>query len=166
MSLIPSERIEKTILLIRGQKVMLDEDLAELYGVAVKVLNQAVRRNQKRFPSDFMIQLTKNEYDEIRSRLPNLKSGRGRYRKYLPYAFTEQGVAMLSTVLNSERSIQVNVEIMRTFVRLRQILASHSQLARKVEQIEKKYDSNFKVVFEAIHQLMEPPRPKRKRIGF
>jgi phage regulator Rha-like protein len=161
------ELIERRILLIRGQKVMLDAHLAELYGVSTKRLNEQVRRNSTRFPDDFMFQLTKDEADALRSHFATLEKGRGKHRKYLPYVFTEQGVAMLSSVLNSERAILVNVEIMRTFVRLREILATHKDLARKLEELEKKYDEQFRVVFEALRQLMTPsePPPKR-RIGF
>lgn len=163
---IPLERIERLILLIGGHKVLLDADLAALYGVTTKRLNEQVRRNSGRFPLDFMFQLTREEYDSLRSQIATLKRGRGRHRKYLPYAFTEQGVAMLSSVLNSERAVQVNIEIMRTFVRLRQILASHKDLARKLEELEKRYDTQFRVVFDAIRQLMAPPKAKRRRIGF
>ena len=164
-SLMPIERIEKRILLLRGQKVMLDKDLADLYGVKIKVFNQAVKRNAIRFPSDFMFQLTREEDAALRSQFVTLKPGRGRHRKYLPYAFTEQGVAMLSSVLRSERAIQVNVEIMRTFVRLREWMATHKNLARKLEALEKKYDAQFKVVFDAIRYLMTAPEPKEKKIG-
>jgi len=152
--------------LIRGHKVMLDDDLADLYDVQTKVFNQAVRRNRNRFPSDFMFQLTDREYDSLRSQIVTLNSGRGRHRKYLPYAFTEQGVAMLSSVLRSNRAVQVNIEIMRAFVRLREVLATHKDLAAKLEAIEKKYDAQFKVVFDAIRQLMIPPEPKKRKIGF
>ncbi|MGB6872549.1 MAG: ORF6N domain-containing protein [Dehalococcoidia bacterium] len=165
-SLIPVDRIEKAILLIRGQKVMLDADLAELYGVETRVLVQAVKRNLERFPEDFMFQLNKDDVDFLRSQIVTLKKGRGQHSKYLPYAFTEQGVAMLSSVLRSWRAIQVNIEIMRAFIRLRQMLASHVELARKLDAIEKKYDAQFKQVFEAIRQLMAPPEPKRRPIGF
>jgi len=165
-SLIPADRIEKAILLIRGQKVMLDADLAELYGVETRVLVQAVKRNLERFPEDFMLQLSKEEVDFLRSQIVTLKKGRGQHSKYLPYAFTEQGVAMLSSVLRSQRAIQVNIEIMRAFIRLRQMLASHVELARKLDALEKKYDAQFKQVFEAIRQLMAPPEPKRRAIGF
>jgi len=165
-SLIPVDRIEKAILLIRGQKVMLDADLAELYGVETRVLVQAVKRNIERFPEDFMLQLSKEEVDFLRSQIVTLKEGRGQHSKYLPYAFTEQGVAMLSSVLRSQRAIQVNIEIMRAFIRLRQMLASHVELARKLDALEKKYDAQFKQVFEAIRQLMAPPEPKRRPIGF
>ena len=165
-SLIPVETIERKILLIREEKVMLDSDLAELYQVQVKVLNQAVKRNMERFPADFMFQLTTEESELLRSQIVTLKIGRGTHRKYLPYAFTEQGVAMLSSVLNSERAIRVNIEIMRSFVNLRRMLSSNAELARKLATLEKKYDIQFKSVFDAIRQLMTPPvRPKR-RIGF
>ena len=167
LSVIPSERIESRIVLLRGQKVMLDSELAELYGVATKVLIQAIKRNIERFPADFMFQLTVEEADLLRSQIVTLKTGRGRHRKYLPYAFTEQGVAMLSSVLRSKRAVRVNVEIMRTFVRLRQMLASNTDLARKLATLEKKYDAQFRVVFDAIRELMTPPEPKKKRpIGF
>ena len=165
-SLIPADRIEKTILLIRRQKVMLDADLAELYGVETRVLVQAVKRNLGRFPEDFMFQLSKEEADFLRSQIVTLEKGRGQHSKYLPYAFTEQGVAMLSSVLHSQRAIQVNIEIMRAFIRLRQMLATHIELARKLDALEKRYDSQFKQVFDAIRQLMAPPEPKRRPIGF
>jgi len=166
-SIVPVERIERHILLIRGHKVMLDSDLAELYGVEVKVLNQSVKRNIDRFPEDFMFQLTAEEDESLRSQFVTLKNGRGRHRKYPPYAFTEQGVAMLSGVLNSPRAVQVNIEIMRTFVLLRQMLASNEGLARKLAALEKKYDSQFRAVFDAIRQLMTPQQPpKRRQIGF
>lgn len=155
---------------------MLDEDLAALYEVEIKALNQAVKRNLERFLDDFMFQLTADEFADLksltgdsglRSQTVTLKSGRGQHRKYLPYAFTEQGVAMLSSALRSERAIHANIEIMRAFVRLRQMLASNAELARKLNALEKKYDVRFKAVFEAIHELMTPPEPKKKRpIGF
>lgn len=166
-SLIPIERIESRILLLRGQKVMLDIDLATLYEVEVRVLNQAVKRNIERFPADFMFQLTAEEAALLRSQTVILKTGRGRHRKYMSYAFTEQGVAMLSSVLRSPRAVRVNIEIMRAFVRLRRMLASHAELARKLAALEKKYDAQFKVVFDAIRELMSPPKPgKRRPIGF
>lgn len=164
--LVPAERIAKAILLIRGKKVMLDADLASLYGVDTRVLVQAVKRNLDRFPEDFMFQLSKEEVDFLRSQIVTLKRGRGQHSKYLPYAFTEQGVAMLSSVLRSPRAIQVNIEIMRAFVRLRQMLASHAELARKLDALEQKYDAQFKAVFDAIRQLMAPPEPKRRPMGF
>jgi hypothetical protein len=164
---IPVERITRSILLIRGQKVMLDEALAALYEVEVKVLNQAVGRNAGRFPADFMFQLTAEESAFLRSQFVTLKTGSGRHRKYLPYAFTEQGVAMLSSVLRSARAVRVNIEIMRAFVQLRQMLSSNADLARKLAALEKKYDAQFKVVFDAIRELMAPTELPRKRpIGF
>ncbi|MCK4342747.1 MAG: ORF6N domain-containing protein [Phycisphaerae bacterium] len=163
---IPAESIEKSIVLLRGQKVMLSHDLAELYGVETKRLVEAVKRNIDRFPGDFMFQLTGDEHTILRSQFASSKQGRGG-RRYSPYAFTEQGVAMLSSVLNSPRAIQVNIEIMRAFVRLRQMLASHADLRRKLLALERKYDAQFKVVFDAIRKLMEPAAEKKKRrIGF
>lgn len=165
-SLIPTEAIEQKIYLIRDHKVMIDSDLAELYGVETFNLNKAVKRNIERFPEDFMFQLTREEADSLRFQIGMSKpAGRGG-RRYLPYAFTEQGVAMLSSVLNSKRSIEVNVQIMRAFVRLRAMIASNKELARKLEALEKKYDAQFKVVFDAIRELMSPAGIKRKRIGF
>ncbi|MBI4665832.1 MAG: ORF6N domain-containing protein [Nitrospinae bacterium] len=163
-ALIPVELIEQKILLIRGEKLMLDSDLAELYGVEVKHLKRQVKRNITRFPEDFMIQLSKEEYDSLRRHFGPLK--RGEHSKYLPYAFTEQGVAMLSSVLNSERAIEVNILIMRAFVKLREMLATHKDLAKKLEEMEKKYDAQFKAVFDAIRQLMSPAIPTRPKIGF
>ena len=183
---------ERRILLLRGHKVMLDFDLAELYGVETKTLNQAVKRNRERFPEDFMFQLSKEEAahlnslagisnekedssqsqsaaasandDSSRSQSVTLK--RGQNIKYRPHAFTEQGVAMLSSVLRSSRSVQVNIAIMRAFVRLRELLLTNTDLARKLDAIEKKYDAQFRVVFDAIRQLMSRPAPPRGRIGF
>jgi len=152
--------------LIRGHKVLLDSDLAELYGVPTKRLNEQVRRNEKRFPPDFMLELSHEEAEALRSHFATLKKGRGQHRKYLPCAFTEQGVAMLSTILNSGRAIEVNIQIMRTFVKLREMIGSHKDLARRLDELEKKYDKQFSIVFEAIRQLMIPPEPKRKKIGF
>ncbi len=165
-SLIPVERIEKAIYLIRGEKVMLDRDLAAMYGVPTKVFNQAVRRHQERFPADFMFQLTKEEARSIRSRSQSVTLKRGSNIKYLPYAFTEHGVLMLSSVLNSERAIQVNIEIMRAFVKLRQMLSSNAVLSRRLNELERKYDRQFKVVFDAIRKLMSLPQPAHKQIGF
>jgi hypothetical protein len=155
-NILPSERIERSILLIRGHKVMLDADLAVLYGVSTKRLNEQVRRNRSRFPDDFMFQLSGKEVRSLRSQFATSKQGRGG-RRYAPLVFTEQGIAMLSTVLNSERAIQVNIEIMRAFVRLREMIATHKDLARKLEALEKRYDAQFKVVFDAIRELMAPP---------
>ena len=164
-SLIPIERIEKAIYLIRGEKVMLDRDLSLLYEVETKMLNRAVKRNLRRFPPDFMFQLTADEADVLRYQIGTSKRGRGG-RRYLPYVFTEQGVAMLSSVLNSERAVLVNVEIMRAFVKLRQMLASNAELSRRLDELESKYDRQFKIVFDAIRQLMSPPVRDRKKIGF
>jgi hypothetical protein len=179
-ALIPPERIEQSILLIRGHKVLLDKDLASLYGVTVGAMNQSVKRNLERFPEDFMFQLTWEETERLQSLLVESVPQDGRYSrsqfvilkkgrnvKFRPYAFTEQGVAMLSSVLRSPRAVAVNIEIMRAFVRLRQILASHADLARKLDALEQKYDSQFKVVFDALRQLMQPPPSKPSRaIGF
>ncbi len=160
----PVERIERAIRLIRGEKVILDSDLAALYGVATRVLVQAVKRHIERFPPDFMFQLTKEEFTALRSQSVTSSGWGG--RRYPPYAFTEQGVAMLSGVLNSPRAVQVNIEIMRAFVRLRRWLASHAELDKKLAELEAKYDEQFAVVFEAIKQLMAPPETERKTIGF
>ena len=164
--LVPRERIEQTILLLRGHRVMLDTDLAILYGVPTKRLNEQVMRNKKRFPSDFMFQLSAEEVERLRSQFATLKPGRGQHRKYRPYAFTEQGVAMLSSVLHSERAIQVNIAIMRAFVQLREMIASNKGLTRRLTELEKKYDGQFRIVFEAIRELMTEPQPKSRRIGF
>lgn len=179
-AMVPMERITNSILLIRGQKVMLSTHLAELYAVEPRAIVQAVKRNIERFPEDFMFQLTWEEVSFLKSQSVILKESgsstsrsqsvilkKGLNIKYLPYAFTEQGVAMLSSVLHSRRAVRVNVEIMRAFVRLRQLLATNVDLARKLAVLEKKYDSQFKIVFEAIRELMIPPEPKKKRpIGF
>jgi hypothetical protein len=181
-AVVPMERITRAILLIRGHKVMLDSDLAELYGVATKVLIQAVKRNQERFPEDFTFQLSSEEFELLRRQSgtsslrsqfvtsnPNAESTRRARggRRYAPYVFTEQGVAMLSSVLHSARAIHVNIGIMRAFVQLRQMLASNTELARKLATLERKYDAQFKIVFDAIRELMTPPEPKKKRpIGF
>ncbi|MBL7197085.1 MAG: ORF6N domain-containing protein [Candidatus Omnitrophica bacterium] len=165
--LIMLEKIENKIFQIRGKKVMLDKDLAELYGVPTKVLNQAVKRNKKRFPTDFMFQLTWEEAKSLRSQIVTLK--RGGHRKYRPYIFTEQGVAMLSSVLVSERAILVNIAIMRVFVKLRQILFTHKELAYKLSQLERKsekHDIEIRSIFEAIRQLMAVPDKPKRRIGF
>jgi ORF6N domain len=163
--LIPIERIEKAIYLIRGEKVMLDRDLAALYGEATKVLKQAVRRNIARFPDDFMFVLNPAEFQNWRSQFVTSKADRKGLR-YAPMAFTEHGILMLSTVLSSERAIHVNIEIMRAFVRLRQMLASDAEMSRRLNELENKYDSRFKIVFDAIRQLTTPPARGRKEIGF
>jgi len=161
-SLIPVDRIEKAIFLIRGEKVMLDRDLAELYQVETRVLNQAVGRNRDRFPPDFAFELTR---EEIMGISQIVTSSNLRFSKRVT-VFTEQGVAMLSSVLRSNRAVSVNIEIMRTFVKLRQMLASNTQLSRRLDNLESKYNHQFKIVFDAIRQLMSPPVPARKQIGF
>ena len=164
-NLVPQEIIESKILLLRGKKVMLDRDLAVLYGVETKVLNQAVKRNSQRFPDDFMFRLSAEEARLLsRSQFVTLKKGQN--IKYLPHVFTENGVAMLSSVLNSERAIQVNIQIMRIFTKLRELLVSNKDLARRLDDLEKKYDGQFKIVFEAIRQLMIPPETHKRKIGF
>jgi hypothetical protein len=169
---VSAERIEHAILLIRGHRVLLDADLALLYGVSVGRLNESVKRNRNRFPNDFMFQLSEVEFNVLRTQVGNLKS---RFaisssdwggRRHPPYAFTEQGVAMLSSVLRSKCAVEVNIEIMRTFVRLRQLLATNAELARKLDLLEEKYDAQFKMVFDAIRQLMKPAEPKTRKIGF
>lgn len=163
--IIPHEKIESRIYLVRDKKVMLDRDLAELYGVDTKQLKRQVRRNIGRFPSDFMIELTKEETESLRSQIGTLK--RGEHSKYLPYAFTEQGVAMLSSVLNSERAIQVNIQIMRAFMNLRHMALSYKEIWKKIEGMEKKYDESFKVVFDTLKSiLLAGPEKLKKKIGF
>lgn len=157
------EHIARSILMFRGQKILLDADLAELYEVETRALVQAVKRNLTRFPEDFMFQLTNQELTAIRSQ--SVIASR-RNTRHLPYAFTEQGVAMLSSVLRSDRAVRVNIEIMRAFVRLRQILVSNANLSRKLDALEKKYDKQFRVVFDAIRRLMIPPEPRKRSIGF
>jgi len=158
------ENVAQLVFFIRGEKVMLDADLARLYGVTTGNLNKAVKRNQGRFPGDFMFQLTDKETESLIFQSGRSK-GRGG-RRHRPYAFTEQGVAMLSSVLNSERAVQVNIAIMRTFVQLRRLMDSNADLARKLAALENKYDAQFKVVFDAIRELMLPPDPPRRKIGF
>jgi hypothetical protein len=157
-------RVERSIRLIRGDKVILDKDLAELYCVEVKRLNEQVRRNLDRFPADFMFQSTNQEFKDLKSQSATTSQWGG--RRTPPYAFSEQGVAMLSSVLYSPRAVQVNIEIMRTFVRLRQMLASHTDLAERLESLEQKYDEQFRVVFDAIRQLMSPDADEKESIGF
>lgn len=168
---IPEESVEDSILLIRTQRVILDRTLAKLYGVSTKVLNQAVKRNAERFPPDFMFQLTMDEAralkgTRLRSQVVTLKEPRGRHTKYLPFAFTEHGILMLSSVLKSDRAVLVNIQIMRTFVRLREMLVSSNKLHRRVDVLEAKYDRQFKIVFDAIRELIGGTRKKRKQIGF
>lgn len=165
--LIAHETIEQRIFSIRRQKVMLDRDLARLYGVATKVLNQAVKRNIKRFPEDFMFKLAQTEKDELVTICDRFKTLK--HSTVTPYAFAEQGVAMLSSVLNSDRAIQVNIAIMRAFVKLRELLSTHKELAHKLTQLERKiekHDEEIKLIFDAIRQLMSPPISKKKKIGF
>ncbi len=163
-SIIPVERIQQSILLIRGQRVMLDADLAVLYDVTTKALNQAVTRNPGRFPPDFMFRLTGSEKGEVVTNCDHLRSLK--YAAALPRAFTEHGAIMVASVLNSERAVRVSVAVVRAFIHLRQLLASHADLARKMTALERKYDVQFKVVFDAIRQLMAQPTPKRPTIGF
>jgi phage regulator Rha-like protein len=165
-SVVPLERIERAILLTRGEKVMLDSDLAELYGIETGALNRAVKRNASRFPSDFMFQITPKEAEILKCQIGISSSGHGGRRRSFPFAFTEHGALMLANVLNSERAAQTSVQVIRAFVRLRQMLASNAELSRKLEALEKKYDSQFKVVFDAIRQLMSPSEAKRREIGF
>ncbi|MCP4369977.1 MAG: ORF6N domain-containing protein [Deltaproteobacteria bacterium] len=162
--LISIDQINSIIFMIRGQKVLLSPHLAELYNVEPRVMVQAVKRNIDRFPADFLFQLSDEEFANLKSQI--VTSSWGGPRRAKPYAFTEQGVAMLSSVLRSKRAVQVNIEIMRAFVRLRQLLATHNDLARKMTALEQKYDEQFKVVFDAIRQLMAPTETKKKKIGF
>ena len=168
LSVVPKpENLASLVLLLRGDKVLLDTDLASLYGVETKALNQAVARNRDRFPEDFMFRLSPEEAEAVRRlRSQSVTLKRGQHSKYLPHAFTEQGVAMLSSVLRSPRAVQVNIAIMRAFVKLREILATHRDLARRLDEMESKYDKQFRVVFDAIRQLMAPPEKPRGRIGF
>ena len=163
-AIVPPEIIEKKILFLRGQKVMIDADLAELYGVPTKVLKQSAKRNIGRFPEDFMFDLTEEEKQEVVTNCDHLK--KLKFSPYLPSAFTEHRALMLANVLNSKRAVQVSLQIVRTFVRLRQMLASNEGLSRKLEALEKKYDSQFKVVFEAIRQLLQPAEKPKRQIGF
>ncbi len=168
MTLISTERIENKIFLIRGKKVMLDRDLAALYEVETRVLNQAVRRNVERFPEDFMFQLTKKETQIWMSQIVISNREKMGLRKR-SYAFTEQGVAMLSSVLHSKKAIQVNIAIMRVFVRLKEIISTHKELAHKLDELERKiekHDGEIRTIFEAIRQLMLPPEKPKRRIGF
>ena len=165
LTTIPVEKIERAILVIRGERVILDSELAKLYGVTTTRLNQQVRRNLERFPADFMFQVTKEEYDSLMLHFATSKGSRGGRRK-LPLVFTEHGAIMAANILNSERAVRASVEVVRAFVHLRRIIASHEELARKLNELEKKYDRQFKIVFDAIRQLMTPPQLKRKQIGF
>jgi phage regulator Rha-like protein len=163
LTIIPSGRIINRIFYIRGRKVMFDRDLAELYGVETRVLNQAVKRNKERFPDDFMFQLNKQEIEVWKSQIVTSKRGG---RRYFPYVFTEQGVAMLSSVLKSKRAIQVNIAIMRTFTKLREILLTHKELREKIEKMEAKYNEQFKAVFLAIKQLITEKEKSKPPFGF
>jgi phage regulator Rha-like protein len=167
------EDVSRAILVLRGHKVLLDTELAALYGVSAKRFNEQVRRNRNRFPADFMFQLTAEESRALRSQFATLKSGRGQHRKYLPYAFTEQGVAMLSSVLRSARAIAVNIQIMRAFVRMRELLISNRELAEKLDQLEARlekklasHDEAIAAILSAIRELMNPATPKQRSIGF
>ena len=165
---IPNEWIQKRIYLIRNQKVMIDSDLAELYGIETKILNKAVSRNADRFPHDFMIQLSGEEWNSLRFHLGTSKTGRGG-RRYLPFAFTEQGVAMLSSVLKSKRAVKVNIQIMRAFVMLREVLSTNKELAHKLKELEliiETHDEQITAIFEAINQLISEPEKPKRRIGF
>jgi hypothetical protein len=167
-TVVPAEHIARAILALRGHKVLLDETLATLYGVPTKVLLQAVKRNAERFPEDFLFQLKAEEWGVLRSQIVTSKTSRGG-RRYAPYAFTEQGVAMLSSVLRSKQAVRVNIEIMRAFVRLRGLLAANRELAKKLDELERKVSSHDQAiagVLGAIRQLMAPPEPKRRPIGF
>lgn len=161
-----AETVRRAVRRVRGQSVILDVDLAALYGVEARVLNQAVARNANRFPLDFMFTLTDDEAESLRSQSVILKKRRGRHRKYPPKAFTEEGVAMLSSVLHSARAVRVNIQIMRAFVDLRRMLGANAELARKIDALERKYDGQFAVVFEAIRELMAPVRRTSRPIGF
>jgi len=163
-SLVPLERIERIILIIRGQKVMLDSDLAELYGVSTRRLNEQTKRNIERFPDDFMFQLTEEEWENLRSQNATSRSWGG--RRYPPYAFTEHGAVMLANVLKSDTAVNASIQVVRAFIRLREMLVSNKEMARRLDELEKKYDAQFQVVFQAIRELMEPPEKERRRIGF
>ena len=161
--------IQKKIFEIRGHRVMLDFDLAELYHVQTRTLKQSVRRNINRFPEDFMFELTRKEYNSLRSQFVTLEiseSTRGKHSKYLPYGFTEHGVAMLSSVLRSKKAVEVNISIMRAFILVRQLAVSHKELLRKIKELEKKYDKNFAEIYEAMNLLLNPPQPRRKKVGY
>jgi len=174
------EGIESRILVLRGQKVMLDVDLASLYGVSIKRLNEQVRRNAERFPEDFVFRLTTREWESLRSQFATLKTGRGRHRKYLPFAFTEHGALMAANVLNSRRAVEASVYVVRAFVRLREVLATHRELATKLAELEKRTEAlalrhdalaantraQIKEVIKALRALMSPPEPKKRPIGF
>ena len=168
-ALVPVERIQRLVLLIRGEKVIIDADLASLYGESTKRLNEQVKRNARRFPADFVFQLTKTEADSLRSQFATLKTGRGRHRKYLPYVFTEHGALMAASVLNTPRAVAVSVYVVRAFVKLREMLATQKKLAERFAELEKKlttHDRQIQTILAAIRQLMVPPVPPKRRIGF
>ncbi len=162
--LLPVNQVEQAILFIRGRRVMLDADLARIYGVSTKVLNQAVKRNRQRFPKDFMFRLTKDEKKKVVTHCDHLRYLR--FSPTLPWVFTEHGAVMLASLLNSPVAVAASIQVVRAFVRLREILKTHEGLARKLEALERRYDTQFKVVFDAIRELMKPPSPSRRRIGF
>ena len=162
-------RIERAIHVIRGQKVMLDSDLAEMYGIPTKALIQATKRNPDRFPADFMFQLTAGEADSLRSQIVTLKAGRGQHRKYLPYAFTEHGAVMLASVLNSPQAVEASIFVVRAFIRMRELLGAHKELAAKIAELDRRvgqHDESIRSLVQAIRQLMTPLPVKSKRIGF
>jgi len=164
-AIVPTPLISQKIFFVRGTRIMLDADIARLYGVATKNLNKAVKRNATRFPADFMFQLSPKDLHSLRFQTGTSNLGRGG-RRYAPYAFTEQGIAMLSSVLRSTRAVQVNVAIMRTFVRLREMLTTHEELRRKIDAMEKRYDARFQAIFDTIRQMLETPIPAKRQIGF
>ena len=167
--IIPDEMVMNKIYLIRGLKIILDKDLANLYNVETKAFNQAVKRNEERFPEDFMFRLTKKEWESLRSQFVTLEIGRGKYPKYLPYVFTEQGVAMLSSVLNSETAIRVNIQIIRVFTKMRELLLTHKDILLQLQTIERKltgHDEDIALIFKYLKQLLNPTQPPRNKIGF
>ena len=171
--LVTTESVERAIIVLRGRRVILDSELATLYGVTVSVFNQAVKRNMERFPADFAFQLTREEYESLRSQIVILKAGRGAHRKYLPYVFTEHGAVMAASVLNSPKAVEMSVEVVRAFVRLRQILAANRQLAARVDDLERKmnqsnaaHSKNIGTLFDAVRSLMTAPEKPKRQIGF
>ena len=165
-ALIPLERIERTIGRLRGHNVIMDADLANLYGVTTRRFNEQVKRNVRRFPGDFMFQLTQEEYADLRSQIATSSSAAHGGRRHLPFVFTEHGAIMAANILNSARAVRMSIRVVRAFVGLRQMLQSNAELAKKLEALERKYDGQFEVVFQAIRELMAPPPASKKRIGF
>jgi aromatic ring-opening dioxygenase LigB subunit len=168
-SLVPLEQVERAILILRGHRVILDSDLADLYGVPVKRLSEQVKRNSGRFPADFAFVLTSTEYESLRSQIATLKTGRGEHRKYLPRVFTEHGALMAASVLNSPKAVEMSILVVRAFVRLRQFLATHRQLAAKLDELERKiaaHDTHIVALFDAVRSLMAAPEQPKRRIGF